>query len=37
MANEEKKRVVLDIGGKSCVTCAQTIEKRLPKLNGGEN
>jgi len=34
MAKEEKKRIVLDIGGMSCVTCAQTIEKRLPKLNG---
>ncbi len=28
------KRIVLDIGGMHCVTCAQTIEKRLPKLNG---
>ncbi len=34
MVKEEKKRIVLDIGGMSCVTCAQTIEKRLPKLNG---
>ncbi|PVX24967.1 MAG: copper-translocating P-type ATPase, partial [Candidatus Bathyarchaeum sp.] len=34
MAKEEKKRIVLDIGGMSCVTCAQTIEKRLPKLKG---
>ncbi|PVX24100.1 MAG: copper-translocating P-type ATPase [Candidatus Bathyarchaeum sp.] len=34
MAKDEKKRIVLDIGGMSCVTCAQTIEKRLPKLKG---
>jgi P-type Cu+ transporter len=34
MGNEEKKRIVLDVGGMHCVTCAQTIEKRLPKLKG---
>ncbi|MBT8171492.1 heavy metal translocating P-type ATPase, partial [Candidatus Bathyarchaeota archaeon] len=34
MVNEKKKRIVLDIGGMHCATCAQTIEKRLPKLNG---
>jgi len=34
MAKEEKKRIVLDIGGMHCATCVQTIEKRLPKLNG---
>ncbi len=34
MVNEKKKRLVLSIGGMSCVTCAQTIEKRLPKLKG---
>jgi len=34
MVKEEKKRIVLDIGGMSCVTCAQTIEKQLPKLKG---
>ena len=34
MVKEEKKRIVLDIGGMHCVTCAQTIEKRLPKLKG---
>jgi len=34
MVKEEKKRIVLDIGEMSCVTCAQTIEKRLPKLKG---
>jgi Cu+-exporting ATPase len=34
MVNENRKRIVLDIGGMSCVTCAQTIEKRLPKLKG---
>jgi Cu+-exporting ATPase len=34
MNNVEKRRLVLDIGGMHCVTCAQTIEKRLPKLKG---
>jgi Cu+-exporting ATPase len=34
MAKEEKKRIVLDIGGMHCATCVQTIEKRLPKLKG---
>ena len=34
MVKEEKKRLVLDIGGMNCVTCAQTIEKRLSKLKG---
>ncbi|PVX26903.1 MAG: copper-translocating P-type ATPase [Candidatus Bathyarchaeum sp.] len=34
MSEEEKKRIVLDIGGMHCATCAQTIEKRLPKLKG---
>ncbi|MCJ7614669.1 heavy metal translocating P-type ATPase, partial [Candidatus Bathyarchaeota archaeon] len=34
MAEKKQKRVVLDIAGMSCVTCAQTIEKRLPKLKG---
>jgi len=34
MVKETKKRIVLDIGGMSCITCAQTIEKRLPKLEG---
>ena len=34
MAKQDTKRIVLDIGGMSCVTCAQTIEKRLPKLKG---
>ncbi len=34
MVKEKKKRIVLDIAGMSCVTCAQTIEKRLPKLKG---
>ncbi len=28
------KKIVLDIGGMSCVTCSQTIEKRLSKLKG---
>jgi Cu+-exporting ATPase len=34
MIKEKKKRIVLDIGGIHCATCAQTIEKRLPKLKG---
>ncbi|MHC3129817.1 MAG: copper-translocating P-type ATPase [Candidatus Bathyarchaeota archaeon] len=34
MVKEKRRRIVLDIGGMSCVTCAQTIEKRLPKLKG---
>jgi Cu+-exporting ATPase len=34
MSKEKKKRIVLDIGGMHCATCAQTIEKRLPKLKG---
>ena len=34
MAEKKQKRVVLDIAGMTCATCAQTIEKRLPKLNG---
>jgi Cu+-exporting ATPase len=34
MGKKEKKRIVLDIGGMHCATCAQTIEKRLPKLKG---
>ncbi|MFZ7138387.1 MAG: heavy metal translocating P-type ATPase [archaeon] len=34
MDAQQKKRIVLDIGGMHCATCAQTIEKRLPKLKG---
>ena len=34
MSEKKIKTIVLDIGGMSCVTCAQTIEKRLSKLNG---
>ncbi len=34
MVKEKRKRIVLDIGGMHCATCAQTIEKRLPKLKG---
>ncbi len=34
MAKDEIKRIVLGIGGMHCVTCAQTIEKRLHKLKG---
>jgi len=31
---QKDEKVVLDIGGMSCVTCSQTIEKRLSKLKG---
>jgi Cu+-exporting ATPase len=34
MSEKKTKRVVLNIGGMHCVTCAQTIEKRLPKIDG---
>ena len=34
MAQEKKKKTVLNIGGMTCATCAQTIEKRLSKLDG---
>jgi Cu+-exporting ATPase len=34
MVKEKNKRVVLDIGGMSCVTCSQLIEKQLSKLKG---
>ncbi|MCW3985180.1 MAG: heavy metal translocating P-type ATPase [Candidatus Bathyarchaeota archaeon] len=34
MAKEKSKKAVLDIGGMSCVTCSQTIEKKLSKLKG---
>jgi Cu+-exporting ATPase len=34
MAKEKNKRIVVDIGGMSCVTCEQTIKKRLTKLKG---
>ena len=34
MADQKKKRIVLDIGGMHCATCVQTIEKRLPKVKG---
>jgi Cu+-exporting ATPase len=34
MDKKKNKRLVLDIGGMSCVTCAQTLEKRLAKLKG---
>ncbi len=35
--NKTGKKVVLDIGGMSCVTCSQTIEKKLSKLKGVNN
>lgn len=31
---KKSKKTVLNIGGMSCVTCAQTIEKKLSKLKG---
>ena len=34
MAAQQKKRIVLNIGGMHCATCVQTIEKRLPKVKG---
>lgn len=34
MTKKDRKRIVLDIGGMHCATCAQTIERRLPKLEG---
>jgi len=34
MADQQKKRIVLNIGGMHCATCVQTIEKRLPKVKG---
>ena len=34
MVEDERKQIVLDIGGMHCVTCAQTIEHQLRKLNG---
>ncbi len=34
MEQEKKKKTVLNIGGMTCATCAQTIEKRLSKLDG---
>ncbi|MHA2323773.1 MAG: heavy metal translocating P-type ATPase [Promethearchaeota archaeon] len=37
MVKEKQKKVVLSIGGMSCVTCAQTIEKRLSNLKGVTN
>ena len=34
MAQQKTKKIVFDIGGMSCVNCAQTIEKRLSSLDG---
>ena len=34
MAQEKTKKIVLNIGGMSCINCANTIEKELAKLNG---
>jgi Cu+-exporting ATPase len=34
MTQEKIKKIVLNIGGMTCVNCAHAIEKRLRKLNG---
>ncbi len=34
MSHEKTKKIVLNIGGMSCVNCARAIEKALNKLNG---
>jgi P-type Cu+ transporter len=34
MTQEKAKKIVLNIGGMTCVNCARAIEKRLSKLNG---
>jgi Cu+-exporting ATPase len=34
MSQEKAKKIVLNIGGMTCVNCARAIEKRLSKLNG---
>jgi Cu+-exporting ATPase len=34
MSQEKTKKIVLNIGGMTCVNCARAIEKRLSKLNG---
>ncbi|HTY74013.1 MAG TPA: heavy metal translocating P-type ATPase, partial [Candidatus Nanoarchaeia archaeon] len=34
MSQEKIKKIVLNIGGMSCVNCAHAIEKQLSKLNG---
>ena len=37
MSQQKSKKIVLNIGGMSCVNCAHTIEKQLSKLNGVNN
>ncbi|MCW4028307.1 MAG: heavy metal translocating P-type ATPase [Candidatus Bathyarchaeota archaeon] len=34
MTQPQTKKIVLNIGGMSCINCARTIEKQLNKLNG---
>jgi Cu+-exporting ATPase len=34
MAQEKTKKIILNIGGMTCINCARAIEKRLNKLNG---
>jgi copper chaperone CopZ len=34
MSQQKSKKIVLNIGGMSCVNCARAIEKQLFKLNG---
>ena len=37
MSQEKTKKIVLNIGGMSCINCAHAIEKALSKLNGVKN
>jgi Cu+-exporting ATPase len=37
MSQEKTKKIVLNIGGMSCINCARAIEKALNKLNGVKN
>ncbi len=34
MTQEKTKKIVLNIGGMTCINCARAIEKRLSRLNG---
>ena len=34
MAEQKTKKIVLNIGGMSCINCAHTIEKEVSKLDG---
>ncbi len=37
MSQEKTRKIVLDVGGMSCINCARTIEKQLSKLEGVVN